>query len=198
MATFQAAIPVLMGHEGGVADVGDGEGITAFGWTLATCRKLGVKPPTTQAEAEALFETYFWSPFYGKLNSQIIATKVFDDAVNQGPGVSVKTLQQALCAVGSIVTVDGTIGSATVAAANAVPDNLLLPWFRLHQYITYDLYINANPAQREKFRDGLAKRAAWPDPDGSIAASLLNCTYRPINTTPRLPGDPNAATPPKP
>ncbi len=26
MATFEAAIPVLMEHEGGVSDIGDGEG----------------------------------------------------------------------------------------------------------------------------------------------------------------------------
>lgn len=179
MADFEAAIPVLMDHEGGIGDVGDGEGITAFGWTLATCRKLGIAQPATKEEAEELFRTYFWLPIYDKINSQSVATKVFDDAVNQGPGTAHKMLQQALCSIGAIVVVDGKFGPATLSAVNMVPEAMLLPWMRLHQYISYDLYIKADLAAREKFRAGLAARAAWPDPDGSIAIGLLKCTYRP-------------------
>jgi len=179
MATFAAAIPVLMEHEGGVGNVGDGEGITAFGWTLATCRKLGIAQPATIAEAEEMYQLYFWLPIYDKIVSQSVATKVFDDAVNQGPGVAHKMLQQALCSIGAIVVVDGKFGPATLSAVNMVPEAMLLPWMRLHQYIGYDLYINADPAEREKFRPGLAARAAWPDPEKAIAPTLLNCTYRP-------------------
>jgi lysozyme family protein len=159
--------------------VGDGEGLTAFGWTLKTCRAFGVKQPTNREEAEALYHLLFWLPLYDKIESQSVATKVFDDAVNQGPAAAHRMLQQALCLIGSIVVVDGKFGPATLAAANAVPEEMLLPWMRLHQYISYDLYVNADHVTRERLRGGLAKRAAWPDPDGSIAAALLNCTYRP-------------------
>lgn len=179
MAAFEAAIPVVMEHEGGIANVGDDEGITAFGWTLATCRALGVAQPTNPMEAEELYRTHFWLPRYSQIQSQSVATKLFDDAVNQGPGTAHKMLQQALCSIGSIVVIDGRFGPATLAAVNAVPEAMLLPWMRLHQYISYVAYIEADPTAREKFRAGLARRAAWPDEDKAIAPTLLNCTYWP-------------------
>jgi lysozyme family protein len=179
MATFEAAIPVLMEHEGGIANVSDGEGITAFGWTLRTCRALGIQQPKTKEEAEALFHTHFWLPVYEKIASQAVATKIFDDAVNQGPMTAHKLLQVSLHSIGAVVKIDGIFGPATLTAVNAVPEELLLPWMRLHQYISYDLYIHANQDEREKYRGGLSRRAAWPDPDKAIAPTLLNCTYRP-------------------
>ncbi len=101
------------------------------------------------------------------------------------------TLQKALCSVGSIVVVDGSIGPMTIAASNVVDESMLLPWMRLMQYKTYDTYIRTDPEVREKFRNGLAKRAAWPDPDGSITKSLLNSTYTPISSG-TIPGGINA------
>lgn len=189
MAAFEAAIPVLMEHEGGIADIGDGEGITAFGWTLATCRALGVQQPKTPMEAEDLYREHFWMPVYDKIASQNVATKVFDDAVNQGHGAAHKMLQRALCEVGCTVIVDGVIGPATLTAVNAVPEAMLLPYMRRLQYRTYDAWVKRMPSKRERLRGGLANRAAWPDPGKSIKVALLDGTYQP-----QPPGGNNAPT----
>jgi hypothetical protein len=74
--------------------------------------------------------------------------------------------------------VDGFFGPVTLATANAAPTTLVLGWMRLVQYQSYDRWIKANPV-REAQRKGLARRAAWPDQDYSIADQLLAGTYQP-------------------
>jgi lysozyme family protein len=177
MATFEAAIPVVLEHEGGIADIGDGEGVTAFGWTQATCKALGIEQPKTKEEATELYRQHFWMPIYDRIASQNVATKVFDDAVNQGHGAAHRMLQRALCATGSIVVVDGIFGPATLAATNMVPEEMLLPWMRKFQYSSYCNYIDAKPKERTKLERGLARRAAWPDENGVFAMQLLNGMY---------------------
>jgi lysozyme family protein len=177
MASFYVAVSTLLDHEGGIANIGDGEGVTAFGWTEATAKAFGVEMPKTAAEASTLYEEHFWLPIYEQIASQSVATKVFDDAVNQGHPTAHKMLQKALCAIGSIVEVDGAFGPATLAATNMTPEALLLPWMRHYQYASYCRWVDAKPEQREKFRLGLARRAAWPDQNDEIAEQLLSGKY---------------------
>jgi lysozyme family protein len=179
MADFDQAIPIILEHEGGTVTLPDGAGLTCFGWTEKTCSALGISMPTTVDEASVLYQRHFWKPLYDQIISQTVATKFFDDAVNQGPHAATENLQKALNAVGSIVTVDGGFGQATLNATNMVPDTLLLPWMRKTQYDSYDEWINANRSARESLRHGLANRAAWPDPDGTIATALMAGTYGP-------------------
>jgi hypothetical protein len=49
---------------------------------------------------------------------------------------------------------------------------------RLIQYQSYDRWIKAD-AVREAQREGLARRAAWPDQNDVIAKQLMAGTYQP-------------------
>lgn len=177
MAEFEPAVEVVLDHEGGVGKLdGDTGGTTAFGWSAPMCQKLGIASPKTADEAKALYLKFFWKPLYNKILSQNVATKILDDCVNQGDPEAVKNLQTALCAVGSIVEVDGVFGSATLTALNLVPEVILLPEMRKQQWQDYQKWISQNPV-RQKLAKGMAKRAAWPDPDGTIQQALLDGTY---------------------
>jgi len=61
----------------------------------------------------AFYQKNFWNTWYEQLTSDDLAKRVFDAAVNMGPGTAVKLLQQAIN-----VTADGGWGSKTVTAAN--------------------------------------------------------------------------------
>ena len=174
MATFDEAIPVVMEHEGVYSNLrGDPGGETMFGWSSAECARLGIPQPHTAAEAIVLYRRYFWNLLYEGIESQTVATKLFDDGVNQGTGEAVTNLQEALCRVGSIVRVDGEFGPNTLRAVNLVTESMLLPWMRIKQFLSYERWIQAD-STREYLRKGLASRAAWPDPDGSIAKMWLD------------------------
>ena len=110
------------------------------------------------------------------MNRQNVATKILDDCVNQGTPTGIGNLQKALIKTGASLTVDRNFGSATLAAVNAVAEETLLFQMRLQQYATYDAWIKQNSV-RASYRNGLASRAAWPDPEGTIAKSLIAGTY---------------------
>jgi lysozyme family protein len=179
VADFYVAIKVVLGHEGGIGTLdGDPGGKTYFGWSKAACDLWGIAQPKTAKEATALYLKYFWNPLYGQIANQDLGTKILDDCVNQGTQTGIEHLQTALVHANYPVKVDGLFGPATLAAANAAPTTLVLGWMRLVQYQSYDRWIKANPV-REAQRKGLARRAAWPDQDYSIADQLLAGTYQP-------------------
>ena len=177
MADFEKAVEVVLEHEGGIGNLrGDPGGRTCFGWSATECERLGIAQPQTTEEARALYGQYFWHLLYNQITSQNVATKIMDSCVNQGEPAAINHLQQALRSAGSIVTIDGAFGPASLTAINLTPENLLLPQMRMIQYASYDRWIAKDP-DREAMRKDLARRAAWPDPDGSIAQALLAGTY---------------------
>lgn len=179
MADPYKAIAVVLVHEGGTGTLpGDPGGKTSFGWTEATCQLWGIAQPKTAAEATALYLKYFWNPLYNQITSQDLGTKLLDDSVNQGSQTGIEHLQTALVKLGHPVEVDGIFGPETLATMNQASDLLVLGWMRLLQYQSYDRWIKANPV-REAERKGLATRAAWPDPDGTIAKLLIASNYQP-------------------
>lgn len=60
----------------------------------------------------------FWNKWYEQLADDELAKRVFDTAVNQGPGTAVRIIQKAINALGNGLVVDGGWGPNTVAAAN--------------------------------------------------------------------------------
>lgn len=178
MADFETAVEVVLEHEGGIGNLhGDPGGLTCFGWSATLCQSLGIAQPRTVDEARPLYGKYFWPALYNRIGSQNVATKIMDSCVNEGEPTAIKHLQRALCSAGSIVATDGAFGTATLTAINLTPESLLLPWMRLIQYESYDKWIKQDP-EREALRKGLARRAAWPDPDGTITTALLTGTYQ--------------------
>jgi lysozyme family protein len=114
-AAFTAAVTATLAQEGGYAnDPADPGGETNFGISKKRYPSIDIKN-LTQDEAIAIYFRDYWSPSRCDAFPFPIAMALFDIAVNGGAGV--KWLQAALG-----VAVDGVLGPATIAAANAAPD----------------------------------------------------------------------------
>jgi lysozyme family protein len=127
---FLRAIARVLADEGGYANVAcDPGGETKFGISHRDYPRVDIRS-LTREDAVAIYFRDFWSRArYGDLPDRI-AEKVFDLAVNVGPGPSARCLQRALRACGIREAEDGIIGGATIAAANAAAPGALLAALR--------------------------------------------------------------------
>lgn len=96
---------------------------------------------------ESFYRSQFWNTWFDQLNYDEVAKRVFDTAVNMGPGTAVKLLQQA---IGPAVARDGEWGPATLSAANSMPPDALVAAFRRARICHYSVIAENNPAD-EKF-----------------------------------------------
>src|SRR5215472_14605342 len=100
MASFVLFQEILLDHEGGAYVADDhGRGPSKWGITLQTAQ--GCEPGwtadtiqnLTRDQAAAFYEAHFWNRYnIGLLDSQEVANKVCDLAVNAGPGTAIKFL----------------------------------------------------------------------------------------------------------
>lgn len=84
------------------------------GWKLID---NGMKPsdPLLHDGVFQFYRTAFWDRLQGDLiDSQIVASEIYDEAVNAGVGAAVRSTQAI---VGTLQ--DGTVGAKTIAALNA-------------------------------------------------------------------------------
>jgi lysozyme family protein len=126
---FEACLPVILAAEGGfVDDPADPGGATNLGVTRATLSGwLGraatiadVEALTPQAVAP-IYRARYWNPCHAGDCPPGVDLMLFDEAVNQGVGRALASLQSALG-----VTSDGAFGPATRAAlAAADPVSLI-------------------------------------------------------------------------
>jgi lysozyme family protein len=119
---FEACLPVILASEGGfVDDPADPGGATNLGVTRATLSGC-LGGPATIAEVEALtpaaaapiYRARYWNPAHAGDCPPGVDLMVFDEAVNQGVGRALTSLQAALG-----VAADGAFGPATLAALAA-------------------------------------------------------------------------------
>lgn len=106
-------IGYILEREGGIADVGDGKGVTRWGQTAGWLQQFGLPTPTTREEAAANYarwaartriaEIIYWDPSVGDL--------VADFAIHSGEGEGIAALQRAIG-----VADDGVIGPVTLNA----------------------------------------------------------------------------------
>jgi lysozyme family protein len=118
--SFEACLPIILQSEGGFVDNPDDPGgATNLGITIGTLSGwLG--RPATVADVQALtpqtvapiYQANYWDKTACDSWGAGVDLMVFDEAVNQGPGRAILTLQTALG-----VTADGAVGPATQAAA---------------------------------------------------------------------------------
>jgi lysozyme family protein len=132
---FAKAVAHLIDVEGGYVDHPlDSGGPTKFGVTLATLASHRGHPVTaedvrqlTPDEASEIYRKCYWDVNgLDGLTSLAVATIVLDQSANRGPRVAARMLQAALRSIGNeSLAVDGQIGPATIAEANATSTGLL-------------------------------------------------------------------------
>jgi lysozyme family protein len=150
MADFNLAIPVVLANEGGLCNVsGDPGGLTNFGISQRSYPNVDIRNLTREAAA-AIYQRDFWK--YDAVNSQALATKIFDTSVNMG-GAAIRILQTCLN-----VVADGVWGPTTCAACNAA-DSSLLDNYKIALSQHYQNIVLANPAMGQ-FLAGWLRRAA--------------------------------------
>ena len=122
-----------------------------------------------QSRVQVLYYLSYWLPIGGNdLADQGVANKLYDMAVNMGPVRAITWLQRGLNVRGWDVAgdvplpdmpIDGIMGAATVARANAAPAARLLHTLQAASDKHYWDICEAEPSQR-KFADGWLARAA--------------------------------------
>lgn len=118
-ATFDHALAVVLGHEGGYVDhPADPGGATKFGITLPTLSLWRGKTVTKaevralgRDEASAIYRARYWDTVRGDDLPAGLDLALFDFAVNSGPSRAISTLQEILD-----VPADGRMGPVTIAA----------------------------------------------------------------------------------
>jgi lysozyme family protein len=119
---------------------------------------------------KAFFRTHFWNPVKGdEITNQHIANKVFDTAVNQGIGSSIRYLQESLNLLNRNrrdypdLEIDGRMGPATLKTIERFleleqdrPD-YLLKLLNLLQALRYLEIMRRDPTQ-ERFARGWLNR----------------------------------------
>ena len=147
----------VLEHEGGIADVGDGQGLTRFGQTPAWLERWGYLPPVGPAEAMANYADWM-----RKLSLDAVADLdvevgflVTDWAVHAGHHAAIKGLQRAL----GVVT-DGLIGPKTLAALEDAPRRPLTRQVLAYRLREMGTILASSQPDRRKFARGWLNRMA--------------------------------------
>lgn len=140
MANFNESIKHVLKNEGGFVDHPDDPGgATKYGISLRFLRAANLRvrdahditvedvQALTEHDAKEIYLDHFWNPHrYSEINSQRVATKVFDLCVNMGSSKANRLLQEGAnyLTQGSI-DVDSIIGPKTISAVNSCDESLL-------------------------------------------------------------------------
>jgi lysozyme family protein len=173
MSTFDAAIGIVLQHEGGwVSDPDDAGGETNYGISMRLIQNLGLKPTDLGIPQDAftpgclkgmpreaailLYRDQFWlKNRYEDIVDQSAATKVFDAGVNMGPVNAAKCAQRA---VG--VDDDGVLGPITLGAINAAVPRTFIAQMAQEMENYYRRICDVRP-QNRKFLSNWLHRARW-------------------------------------
>jgi lysozyme family protein len=167
MASFPACFEWLMQNEDAahsyatVPDVG-GDAISGINSASfpSQFKAINALPQSQRGPAvEDFYFREFWNAWYAALNSDDLAMRVFDCAVNQGPGTAVRLLQEAVGACGDPIAVDGEWGPLTVNAANAIDPAFLLAGFQARRAALYQEIVGRNPQDAKYLKAWLARAA---------------------------------------
>jgi len=97
----------------------------------------------------SFYRNHFWNTWIAQLKSDELCKRVFDFAVNAGPGTSARRLQKAVNSLGpdNAVPEDGGWGPATVAAANSADPGALVAAFKAQRLAHYQAIVDNHPAE---------------------------------------------------
>lgn len=167
MSEFAPALAKTLIHEGLFYHNPSTGEYANMGITLNTLRSLGIlrsKGPATDADIEfvrslknedaaLIYRQQYWDHLeLDAINSQDVANKVFDLAVNIGAVTAARFLQAA-CGVPE----DGIIGPLTIGRANAMDPAALLGSIRALASNRYQEIAKANPALAPNLPGWLAR-----------------------------------------
>jgi lysozyme family protein len=114
MDPFETAVNFVLSSEGGLVDDGsDPGGLTKFGISQRSYPHLNIHDLTIE-DARTLYRKDYWNRCSCDQLPAGVALVLFDAAVNQGAGASIRMLQSALN-----VREDGVIGWTTLSAVGA-------------------------------------------------------------------------------
>lgn len=172
---FDYAIKILLDHEGGYVSRKDDPGReTKWGVSLRFLILNGIDidndgdvdaddiAALNQKDAIQLYKDYWWNVYdYNKIDNIIVATKVFDLAVNMGANRAHRIFQESINELTEHkIKVDGIIGNKTIAEANKLNPDELMEKIRENAKKKYLQILKENP-YLEWARNGWLNRAAW-------------------------------------
>lgn len=156
---FESAVAYVLKWEGGyVNNPADPGGETRFGISKRNYPSIDISSLTAD-QAKSLYKSDFWDHFQlSAITNPPLAIKVLDVLVNMGTS-GAKVIQQALCAVGHPVAVDGLFGVGTIAAINQSNYVSLLSEIRAQMAAHYASLALNNPSEKT-FLLGWMRRAS--------------------------------------
>jgi len=156
MTPLDALIDKLLDREGGIADVGDGKGVTSWGQTPAWLAEFNLSVPENREQAASNYliwlEEIGLKPLLTPWDD--LADILLDIAVMSSAQKAVKALQSALG-----VPVDGVLGPRTMAALSG-SDRRQLARNVIAWDIEYQGRVITDNPQRAEYAAGWAKRMA--------------------------------------
>lgn len=164
MSKFDHAIDFIFAVEGYVSNSKyDAGGYTKYGIAQKAHPNVDVKNLTIDG-AKAIYKRQYWDACRCDEFDENVGLYVMDFAVNSGVQTAVKALQKCLNLQASgkadaPLVVDGKIGDKTIAAANGVPDRLLVAAFHAYRVSFYFGLVKKNSTQN-KFLRGWMNRLA--------------------------------------
>jgi lysozyme family protein len=186
MANFSTAFNLTMQTEGGY-NPGDGEAETYAGvdrsqnpgwngWAIIDSIKaanpgasvsaynnLFAANAALQADVQQFYETGYWNTIQlNAINDQQVANALFDCSVNPCI-ISVGRVAQMACNTlkSGTVTVDGIVGSLTLACINSLPPDLYLTAFNGLRVANYYERVRLTPADEEWLNSWLGRCKAY-------------------------------------
>jgi len=156
MTSLDLLIEKILDREGGVADVGDGKGVTRYGQTPAWLAEFHLPVPSGRAQAAANYKT--WLSLVGLTDvispGDNLADILFDIGVMSTALKAIKALQAALK-----IPVDGILGPTTQRML-ALADRRRLAFEVIAWDMTYQGRVITNNPQRAMYAEGWATRMA--------------------------------------
>lgn len=161
MADFDAAFRATMEHEGwsAVSDhPHDTGGLTKWGISQSAYPDVDIEA-LTEEDARSIYRHDYWSEVRGEaIDSQRVATKLFDMAVNMGPRTATELAQRSCNYYGADIAEDGWVGPNTLRALNGIDDDDLWRALAVQQGAHYMRLVEIRP-QNTTFARGWMRRA---------------------------------------
>jgi lysozyme family protein len=132
-------------------------GINSGSWPAQFATIAALAQASRAAAVEAFYQAQYWNNWLAQLAADDVAKRIFDFGINAGAGTSIRTLQQAINALGGKLTVDGGWGPMTLTAANAADPAALVQAFIAARVAHYRAIVVANPGDARYLNGWLAR-----------------------------------------